>query len=93
MSEQENVATDEVKGLRTVEGRVTSNLMDKTATVLVERRVKHPLYKKYMRRSTKFHVHDENNDCQIGDTVMISQCRPISKTKAWRFERVVTRAD
>jgi small subunit ribosomal protein S17 len=93
MSEQENVATDEVKSLRTVEGRVTSNLMDKTATVLVERRVKHPLYKKYMRRSTKFHVHDENNDCQIGDTVMISQCRPISKTKAWRLERVVTRAD
>ena len=93
MSEQENVATDDVKNLRTVEGRVTSNLMDKTATVMVERRVKHPLYKKYMRRSTKLHVHDENNDCQIGDMVMISQCRPISKTKAWRLERVVTRAD
>ena len=94
MSEQQaNVTVDETKKPRTVEGRVVSNRMDKTATVLVERRVKHPLYKKYIRRSTKLHVHDENNDCQIGDTVMISQCRPLSKTKAWQLERVVTRAD
>ena len=78
---------------RTLEGRVVSNKMDRTATVLVERRVKHPLYKKYVRRSTKLHVHDENNDCQMGDTVLISQCRPISKTKSWRLERVVVRAD
>ena len=91
MNEQTSEAPE--KTLRTVEGQVVSNRMDKTATVLVERRVKHPLYKKYIRRSTKLHVHDENNDCEIGDTVLISQCRPLSKTKSWRLEKVVARAD
>lgn len=93
MSEQAEAAPASEKKVRTVEGEVVSNRMDKTITVLVERRVKHPLYKKYIRRSTKLHVHDENNDCQIGDTVLISECRPLSKTKSWRLERVVTRAD
>lgn len=83
--------TDQI--LRTLEGRVVSDKMSKTATVMVERRVKHPLYKKYIRRSTKLHVHDENNDCRMGDTVLISECRPLSKTKSWKLERVVTRAD
>ena len=83
----------EDKALRTVSGRVTSNKMDRTITVMVERRVKHPLYGKYIRRSTKLHAHDENNDCNIGDEVTISECRPISKTKTWRLVEVVKRAN
>ena len=82
----------EDKALRTVSGRVTSDKMDRTITVMVERRVKHPLYGKYIRRSTKLHAHDENNDCNIGDEVTISECRPISKTKTWRLVEVVKRA-
>ena len=83
----------EEKALRTVSGRVTSNKMDRTITVLVERRVKHPLYGKYIRRSTKLHAHDENNDCNIGDEVTISECRPISKSKSWRLVEIVKRAN
>ena len=82
----------EAKVVRTKTGKVISNLMDQTATVLVERRVKHPLYGKFIRRSTKLHVHDANNDCNIGDTVTISECRPISKTKCWRLVEIVERA-
>jgi small subunit ribosomal protein S17 len=78
----------ETKLQRTLTGRVLSNRMDKTVTVLVERRVKHPLYGKYIRRSTKLHAHDENNTCQIGDLVTIAECRPISKTKAWRLVEI-----
>lgn len=77
---------------RVLVGRVTSNKMDKSATVLVERNVKHPLYKKYIRRSTKLHVHDESNICQEGDKVGIVQSRPISKTKAWRLQEVIVKA-
>jgi small subunit ribosomal protein S17 len=73
-------------------GRVVSDKMDKTVTVMVERRVKHPLYKKYIRRSSKLHAHDETNDCREGDTVTIEQCRPLSKSKNWRVTNVVTRA-
>jgi small subunit ribosomal protein S17 len=73
---------------RTLTGRVVSNKMDKTITVLVERRVKHPLYGKFIRRSTKVHAHDEQNQCRIGDTVTVEQCRPISKSKTWRLVRV-----
>ena len=80
-------------GTRVVEGRVLSDRMDKTVTVLVERSVKHPLYKKYVRRSTKLHVHDEGNESRIGDRVEISPCRPLSKTKSWRLERIVSRAE
>ena len=76
-----------------VEGRVLSDRMDKTITVLVERSVKHPLYKKYIRRSTKLHAHDEHNEGRVGDRVAISQCRPLSKTKCWRLERIVSRAE
>ena len=78
--------------VRTRVGRVVSNKMNKSITVLVERRVKHPLYGKYIRRSTKLHAHDENNDCNIGDTVSITECRPISKTKTWRLVNVIERA-
>ena len=71
------------KKLHTVEGRVVSNKMDKTVTVLVERQVKHQLYGKYIRRSTKLHAHDAENACQMGDTVRVAECAPISKTKRW----------
>jgi small subunit ribosomal protein S17 len=76
---------------RTLQGRVVSDKMDKTITVLVERRVKHPLYGKFVRRSTKVHAHDENNECQIGDVVVVEQCRPLSKTKTWKFTKLVER--
>jgi small subunit ribosomal protein S17 len=76
---------------RTVEGRVVSNKMDKTVTVLVERNVKHELYGKYLRRSTKLHAHDEDNSCQEGDLVRVVECRPLSKTKTWRVVEVVSR--
>ena len=87
----ESTATDQ-NVVRTKTGRVVSNKMDKSITVLVERRVKHPLYGKYMRRSSKLHAHDENNECGIGDTVSITECRPISKTKTWRLVSVVEKA-
>ena len=73
-------------------GRVVSDKMNKTVTVLVERRVKHPLYKKYIRRSTRIHAHDEAGDCKVGDAVSIVQCRPLSRTKAWRVHEIVARA-
>ena len=76
-----------------VEGRVLSDKMDKTITVLVERSVKHPLYKKYIRRSSRLHVHDEDNESRTGDWVAISQCRPLSKTKSWCLDRIVRRAE
>jgi small subunit ribosomal protein S17 len=75
-----------------VEGRVVSNKADKSISVLVERRVKHPLYGKVIKRSTRFFAHDENNECGEGDTVQIEECRPLSKNKSWRLVRVVTRA-
>jgi small subunit ribosomal protein S17 len=68
---------------RVLTGRVTSDKMDKTVTVLVNRRVMHPLYKKFIRRSKGYAAHDENNVCKIGDTVRIEECRPISKRKTW----------
>lgn len=77
---------------RTLTGIVVSDKMDKSITVLIERRVKHPIYGKYMTRSTKLHVHDENNECRVGDKVEIVECRPISKTKAWNLVRVIERA-
>jgi small subunit ribosomal protein S17 len=77
---------------RTLVGRVVSDKMDKSATVVVERMVSHPLYGKYMRRSTKLHIHDADNECGVGDRVMIEECRPISKTKSWRLVKVVAPA-
>jgi small subunit ribosomal protein S17 len=78
---------------RTVTGRVISSKMDKSATVLIERKVKHPVYGKYIRRSTKLHIHDADNSCQDGDMVTIEECRPISKTKSWKLVAVVVRND
>ena len=80
------------KTLRTVEGRVVSNKMDKTVTVLVERQVKHALYGKYIKRSTKLHAHDADNSCNEGDVVRVTEIAPLSKTKNWRVVEVVTRA-
>ncbi|QKK03243.1 MAG: 30S ribosomal protein S17 [Pseudomonadota bacterium] len=77
---------------RSLTGRVVSNKMDKTVTVRLERLVKHPLYGKYIRRSSKVHAHDPDNSCNEGDTVLIEQTRPMSKTKAWRVIEVVERA-
>jgi len=77
---------------RTLVGRVTSNKMDKTVTVLVERRVKHPVYGKYMVRSTKLHAHDETNQINEGDLVEIAETRPVSRTKAWKVVRVLEAA-
>jgi len=80
------------KTKRTLTGKVVSNKPNKTVTVLVERKVKHPVYGKFVRRSTKYHVHDENNDCNMGDTIVIEECRPISKTKSWRLVSIEERA-
>jgi len=82
MSEQQKIQ-------RTLTGRVVSDKMDKTITVLIERRVTHPLYGKIVTRSKKYHAHDEKNECHEGDLVMIEECRPISKTKAWRVAKLV----
>ena len=91
MSEQNESAATE-KRTRTEVGRVMSNKMEQTATVQVERRIKHPIYGKYMRRSKKYHVHDEKNELNIGDTVQIKECRPLSKTKSWTLDKVLTAA-
>ena len=80
------------KTQRTIEGRVVSNKMKKTVTVLLERQVQHPLYGKIVRRSTKVHAHDEKSECKEGDTVRIAECAPMSKTKNWRVVEIVTRA-
>lgn len=80
------------KAARVMVGHVISDKMQKTVTVLVERRVKHPLYKKYVKRSSKIHAHDEKDECRIGDKVSIEPCRPLSKTKAWRLHEILDRA-
>ena len=90
MSEQ---TVNEQQGARAgLIGQVVSDKMDKTITVMVERRVRHPVYKKYIRRSTKLHAHDEENTCRTGDTVSIVPCRPLSKSKSWRLQTVIERA-
>lgn len=76
------------KRIRTATGKVVSNKMDKSITVLVERRVKHPIYGKFMTRSTKLHAHDEANECNIGDVVTVKESRPLSKTKTWALQSI-----
>lgn len=78
--------------VRTQQGRVISDKMDKSIVVAIERRVKHPLYGKFIKRTTKLHVHDENNESGIGDIIEIKECRPLSKTKSWMLIRVVEKA-
>ena len=81
--------SDTQKSTRTATGKDVSNKMDKTITVLVERRVKHPVYGKYITRSSKLHAHDENNECSIGDTVTVAESRPISKSKTWKLLEII----
>jgi small subunit ribosomal protein S17 len=82
----------EVKVARTLTGKVVGDKMNKTVTVLVERKVTHPLYGKIIRRSQKFHAHDENNEYHTGDTVLIQECRPLSRTKSWRVTQLVQKS-
>ena len=84
--------SEENKVQRTIVGRVVSDKMDKTVSVAIERTVKHPVYGKYIRRTTKIMAHDEANECKAGDRVAISECKPISKNKAWAVVNVVERA-
>ena len=92
MSEETTTATAD-KAVRTVTGRVVSNKMDKTISVSVDRTVKHPIYGKYMRRSTKVLAHDEANSCNEGDVVSISETRPQSKRKSWQLVDILERAE
>ena len=78
--------------IRTLQGKVISNKMDKSITVAIERSVKHPIYGKFIKRTTKLHVHDETNQCNEGDFVTIRECRPLSKTKSWTLVAVVVSA-
>jgi small subunit ribosomal protein S17 len=80
------------QSFRTVQGRVVSNKMEKSITVAVERKVKHPIYGKFIKRTTKLHAHDETNQCNEGDVVTIRECRPLSKSKNWMLVDVITKA-
>ena len=84
--------SEDTKVQRTITGRVISNKMDKSITVLVERRVKHDVYGKFVKRSTKLHAHDANNECNEGDVVTIKACRPISKSKCWTLNTIIEKA-
>jgi len=84
--------SEERKGQRTIVGRVVSDKMDKTVSVAIERLIKHPVYGKYIRRTTKVLAHDATNDCKEGDRVEIAECRPMSKNKSWSVVNVVERA-
>jgi small subunit ribosomal protein S17 len=90
MSEETKEVSE--RGRRTVTGQVVSDKMDKTVSVSIERLIKHPVYGKYIRRTTKVLAHDESNECKAGDRVTISECRPMSKRKAWQVVNVVERA-
>ena len=80
------------QSIRTIQGRVVSNKMDKTITIAVERKVKHPIYGKFIKRTTKLHAHDETNQCNEGDVVTVRECRPLSKSKNWTLVDVVVKA-
>ena len=84
--------TEQQTNARTVSGKVVSDKMDKTITVMVERKEKHPIYGKFMKRSSKLHAHDEKNECQQGDLVTIAETRPLSKNKSWALVRIEERA-
>ena len=77
---------------RTLQGVVTSNAGDKSATIMIERRIKHPVYGKFIKRSTKIRLHDEANECNKGDTILIEECRPMSRTKSWKLVKIVEKA-
>ncbi len=100
MTEQNNTPSGADKSVggkksttaRSVSGRVISSKMDKTITVQVDRRIRHPLYGKYITRRTKLHAHDANNDCKEGDLVQVEECRPLSRSKSWRLVKILERA-
>ena len=89
MSDSQKTEGQSEKLQRTLSGRVISDKMNKSAIVVIERQIQHPKYQKFIRRSTKFHIHDPENQCKEGDVVTIEQCRPVSKTKTWRLVNVV----
>jgi len=84
--------SEQAKTARSETGRVVSNKAEKSITVKIDRRVKHPLYGKYISRTTKLHAHDDKNECGEGDLVLIEECRPISKLKSWRLVKVLEKA-
>ena len=92
MDEEKESTANRVAVARSVTGTVVSNKMDKTITLRVERRVKHPVYGKFVRKSKKIHAHDAQNVCSIGDVVTVEECRPLSKTKSWMLKRVEAKA-
>lgn len=92
MAEEAKQAADTTATKRTLQGVVTSSAGDKSATILIERRIKHPLYGKIIKRSTKVRLHDEENECNKGDTILIEECRPMSKTKSWKLVKIVEKA-
>ena len=92
MREEKELVASKVAVARSVTGTVVSDKMDKTITVAVERRVKHPVYGKYITRTTKVHAHDEDNQVKQGDTVIVRECRPLSKNKSWTLVEIVERA-
>ena len=92
IAEQQVKAVSKTPLRRRLQGRVVSNKMKKSITVVIERRVKHPLCGKYLRKSTKLHAHDENSECAVGDLVIVEEHRPISKTKVWCLVEVIEKA-
>ncbi len=92
MDEEKEVLASTGPVARSVTGTVVSDKMDKTITLRVERRVKHPVYGKFVRRSKKIHAHDAENVCSIGDVVTVEECRPLSKTKSWKLKSVEVKA-
>jgi small subunit ribosomal protein S17 len=92
MNDKADNAVNDTKAIRTITGKVVSNKMNKTVAVSVERKVKHPMYGKYVRKTAKYLAHDEDNACNEGDIVTIAECRPLSKNKSWRLVEIVERA-
>jgi small subunit ribosomal protein S17 len=92
MNDKADNAVNDTKAIRTITGKVVSNKMNKTVAVSVERKVKHPMYGKYVRKTAKYLAHDEENACNEGDIVTIAECRPLSKNKSWRLVEIVERA-
>ncbi len=92
MTSVEATTADQGANKRTVQGVVTNNAGNKSATIMIERRIKHPIYGKFIKRSTKLHIHDETNECNKGDTILVEECRPMSKTKSWKLVKIVEKA-
>ena len=92
MTNVETATASQAGTKRTLQGVVTSSAGDKSATIMIERKIKHPIYGKFIKRSTKIHLHDEANECNKGDTILIEECRPMSKTKSWKLVKIVEKA-